>query len=267
MISKKITINLEKKDDIFHLEPLGDIHIGHAGFNEKLYKERIKAITKQKNRHTLFMGDMLDAITIFDKRYNRDMSVEPDVDAQREKWQELTQPLIDAHKETKDLNKILGLHHGNHENKIREANRIYIENHFCKPNKISFLGYKAYLALEVKYKKKTLAQWSIMSMHGSGGGQPERMMNDMKVDNYCDVFICAHLHQKRYVPGEAYEMDFDSGKVYRRQLASINTGTFCEFLVEGTSGYGDTKNKVSGTPIGTTTLSFNAEKETIVGHV
>lgn len=266
MISKKIIINLEKKDDIFHLEPLGDIHIGHAGFNQVLYEERITAITEDPLRHTLFMGDQLDAITVFDKRFNPDMSLEHDVDNQRKLWQQLTQPLIDVHKEG-DGTKILGLHHGNHESKIRETSRAYIENHFCEPNKIDFLGYKAYLALEVKHKKKTLAQWEIMSMHGSGGGQPERMLSQMKVDNYMDVFICAHLHQKRVIPGEAYQMDFRTGKVWRRPTWSINTGTFCEFLVEGTSGYGDTKNQVSGTPIGTATLSFDAYNEKIVGHI
>jgi hypothetical protein len=267
MISKKITINLEKKDDIFHLEPLGDIHIGHAGFNEELYKERVNAIAKADDRYTIFMGDQLDAITVYDKRFNPDMSLEHDVDNQRKTWDELTAPLIAEHLASKDMNKIFGLHHGNHESKIREASRAYIENHFCTPHKIDFLGYKAYIALEVRYKKKILAQWSIMSMHGSGGGEPERMLKQQKVDNYCDVFMSAHLHQKRYIPGEAYEMDFKTGKVYRRQTASINTGTFCEFLVEGTSGYGDTKNQVSGTPIGTTTLSFDAYNEKITGHV
>jgi len=266
MISKKIVINLAKKDDIFHLEPLGDIHVGHAGFNQDLYVDRINAIAKADDRFTIFMGDQLDAITVFDKRFNPDMSIEHDVDNQRKTWQELTQPLIDAHKKSKH-DKIFGLLHGNHESKIREATRPYIENHFCIPNKIDFLGYKAYIGLEVKHNKKTLAQWSIMAMHGSGGGQPERMMKQMKVDNYCDVFMCAHLHQKRYIPGEAYEMDFRSGKVYRRPTAAINTGTFCEFLVEGTSGYGDTKNEVSGTPIGTATLSFDAYNEKITGHI
>ena len=38
MISKKVTINLDKKDDIFHLEPLSDIHVGHMGFDKELYK-------------------------------------------------------------------------------------------------------------------------------------------------------------------------------------------------------------------------------------
>ena len=138
---------------------------------------------------------------------------------------------------------------------------------FCRPYNIDFLGAKCYIALEVRYKKKILAQWEIMAMHGSGGGQPERMFKQMKTDNYMDVFMCGHLHQKRYIPGEAYQMDFRSGKVWRRPTHSINTGTFCEFLVEGTSGYGDQKNEVMGTPIGTATLSFNAEEEKIVGHI
>ncbi len=267
MISKKIIINLPKKDDIFHIEPLGDIHVGHAGFDKKLYKQRIKAITKNPLRHTIFMGDQLDAITVFDKRFNPDMSIEHDIDNQRKEWQELTQPLIDAHKASKDGNKIFGLLHGNHESKIRETTRAYIENQFCTPNEIDFLGYKTYIALEVRHKGKKLARWSIMAMHGSGGGQPENILKQMKVDNYMDVFMFGHVHQKRYIPGEAYELDFKTGKVWRRPTHSINTGTFCEFLVEGTSGYGDTKNQVSGTPIGTATLSFDAYNERIRGHV
>ena len=266
MFSKKINIELEKKDDIFHLEPLGDIHVGHAGFNEDLYKSRIKAITKQKNRYTLFMGDQLDAITIYDKRFNPDMSVEHDVDNQREIFQKLTQPLFDAHAKSKN-EKIWGLMHGNHEYKIPQISRAYLENLFCRPNNVDFLGAKCYIALEVKYKKKILAQWEIMAMHGSGGGQPERMFKQMKTDNYMDIFMCGHLHQKRYIPGESYQMDFRSGNVWRRPTHSINTGTFCEFLVEGTSGYGDQKNEVMGTPIGTATLSFNAEEEKVIGHI
>ena len=266
MFSKKIKIELEKKDDIFHLEPLGDIHVGHAGFDEELYKSRIKAISKQKNRYTLFMGDQLDAITVYDKRFNPDMSIEHDVDNQRKQFQQLTQPLFDAHGKSEN-EKIWGLMHGNHEYKIHQISRAYLENLFCRPYNIDFLGAKCYIALEVRYKKKILAQWEIMAMHGSGGGQPERMFKQMKTDNYMDVFMCGHLHQKRYIPGESYQMDFRSGKVWRRPTHSINTGTFCEFLVEGASGYGDQKNEVMGTPIGTATLSFNAEEEKIVGHI
>ena len=145
MFSKKIKIELEKKDDIFHLEPLGDIHVGHAGFDEELYKSRIKAISKQKNRYTLFMGDQLDAITVYDKRFNPDMSIEHDVDNQRKQFQQLTQPLFDAH-EKSDNEKVWGLMHGNHEYKIHQISRAYLENVFCRPYNIDFLGAKCYIA-------------------------------------------------------------------------------------------------------------------------
>ena len=39
VFAKKWSIELEKKDDVIHLEPLSDIHIGHAGFDEELYKK------------------------------------------------------------------------------------------------------------------------------------------------------------------------------------------------------------------------------------
>ena len=54
MFSKKVIINLQKKDDTIHIEPLGDIHTGHVGFNEESYKSRIKDITKDDNRYTMF---------------------------------------------------------------------------------------------------------------------------------------------------------------------------------------------------------------------
>ena len=63
MFSKKVTIELQKKDDIIHLEPLSDIHVGHIGFDKDLYKNRINAIAKEDNRYTLFLGDQLDAIS------------------------------------------------------------------------------------------------------------------------------------------------------------------------------------------------------------
>ena len=57
-------------------------------------------------------------MTTYDKRYNPDTSIEHDVDNQRKVWQELSQPLIDVHKESKN-EKIGGLLHGNHEYNIK----------------------------------------------------------------------------------------------------------------------------------------------------
>ena len=117
MFSKKVTIELNNRDDMIHLEPLSDIHIGHAGFDEELYKDRVQSIADDPDRYTLFLGDQIDAITTFDKRFNPDMSKEHDIDNQRLKWDKLTQPLIDEHSISEN-EKIWGLLHGNHEYKI-----------------------------------------------------------------------------------------------------------------------------------------------------
>lgn len=297
MQSQKIIINLQKKDDTIHVEPLGDIHVGHIGFDKKHYLERVRAIAKQENRYTLFMGDQLDAINIYDKRFVRNAVAIPDIDEQRQQWQDLTQDLIDIQLERctrkyitqyeyepktntmkenrRPINvvkqnenpKIWGLLHGNHEYKIREITEIYLRNNFCYNNGIDFLGAKAYISLDIRYKGKILGQWSIMAMHGSGGGQPETMLRQMKMNNYCDIFFCAHLHQKFYKEETVKDVDHDKGKVWDRPIYLANTGTFCDAMTEGVSGYMDTKNQVIGTPIGTATISINAESGKVNGHI
>ena len=297
MHSKKIVIHVDKIDDDIFIEPLGDIHVGHVGFDEEHYTRRIEEITEEDNRYTFFMGDQLDAINIYDKRYNPDAVVLHDIDNQRQRWQDLTQPLIDEHlkicnkvkfkQQVFDMEtgkyreierhkmvpkknenpKVWGLLHGNQEYKIRELTRTYLENNFCFNNGIDFLGAKAYISLDIKYKNKILGQWSIMAMHGSGGGQPETMLRQMKQNNYCDIFFCGHLHQKFYKPETVMDMDHETGKVWQRDIHLCNTGTFCHFMTEGVSGYGDTKNQVVGMPLGTVTVKINAYENKVNGFI
>lgn len=297
MFSKKVVIKLAKKDDIFHLEPLSDIHVGHMGFDQSLYKKRIKAITEEENRYTIFLGDQFDAITVYDKRYNPDMSAIHEVDNQRKLFQLLSQPLFDEHKKRltsymgeedvwdfqhkkvvkqpkqmwklNDNNneKIWGLLHGNHEYNIREATRAYLENNVCDPNGLTFLGSRAVIGLEVTYRDNVLAQWIISAIHGSGGGKPENQMEKQRKNHYCDVFISGHLHQKRYVPGGAIGFDFDAGKATKYLVHSINAGTFCESLIDNADGYMDRKAEAEPTNLGTATLSFNAYQNKISGHI
>lgn len=310
MFSKKVIIYLKNENDTIHIEPLGDIHVGHVGFDEKHYLERVNAIVKDPNRYTIFMGDQLDAINIYDKRYNPHAVLLHDIDSQRQRWHDLTKPLIEkqlsiseevpivqweydpvinqmvSKKRTKYIvkkgenPKILGLLHGNHEYKIRELTQIYLENNFCYNNGIDFLGAKCYISLEIRYNENKskgkkwsekqdiiLGQWSIMAMHGSGGGEPESMFKAMKINNYMDIFFCGHLHKKTYKEEEVMDMDHTTGKAWKRPIYLVNTGTFCEFMTEGVSGYGDTKNKVEGAPIGTATISINAKSGKVNGHI
>lgn len=297
MFSQKVVINLKNRKDTIHIEPLGDIHVGHVGFDKKRYVERIHAIAKEENRYTFFMGDQLDAINIYDKRYQPNSVKLHEIDNQRQQWQDLTQELIDVQlsrsvndeiaqyeyePKTNKMNmtkrpikrikkgenpKIWGLLHGNHEYKIKELTEQYLKNNFCYNNGIDFLGAKAYISLDIKYKGTILGQWSLMMMHGSGGSKPDNMLRQMRVGNYMDFFFCGHVHQKLYNEKLVNTMDHDEGKVRPIQISLINTGTFCESMTEGVSGYMDTKNEVDGSPIGTATVSINADSGKVNGHI
>lgn len=297
---QKVIINLSKKDDTIYLEPLGDIHVGHVGFDKERYLDRVRAIAREENRYTIFMGDQLDAINIYDKRFQPNSVKLHEIDDQRQQWQDLTQELIDIQlarstndeiaqyeynpkTNTMDMTrrkikrlkkgenpKIWGLLHGNHEYKIRELTEQYLKNNFCYNNGIDFLGAKAYLSLDIRYKNKTLGQWSIMAMHGSGGGKPEGMLRQMRVGNYMDIFLCGHVHQKYYGEKEVMDMDHnnkDGNYLWGRQVTLVNTGTFCHAMSENVSGYMDTKNEVDGSPIGTATIEINAENNKVNGHI
>ncbi len=134
MLSKKVIIDLHdlglKMDSIIHVEPLGDEHFGHVGTDMDLIKKAIKRISNAKNRFTVFMGDQLDAINIYDKRYNPDSVLTHEIDDQRQNWQDAHEPLFEIQREIRKKykqfeypitknEKILGLLHDNHEYKIR----------------------------------------------------------------------------------------------------------------------------------------------------
>ena len=42
MFCHRYTVDLEKKDDIWNLRPLGDIHIGSVGFDKEKFENEIK---------------------------------------------------------------------------------------------------------------------------------------------------------------------------------------------------------------------------------
>ena len=171
MFGKLVTINLDKKDDEVHLEPISDPHFGHIGFKEDLYVERMNAIMKDHNRFTVFMGDQVDFINPLDKRWQAGSVTILSKDDQRKYWQRINQPILDLNTQLiRDgyNEKIWGLLAGNHEYKV--IDQSYIINQFCDPNGLTYLGSKAMIGLDIRYKGKTLRRWKIFTQHGSGGG-------------------------------------------------------------------------------------------------
>ena len=90
-----------KTDSIF-LEVLSDIHWGHRGFDASRYEQAVNRIAKNKNRFTLFLGDQIDAINIYDKRFNPDTVVEHDIDNQTMGFNKASQPLFNIQEKMKE---------------------------------------------------------------------------------------------------------------------------------------------------------------------
>ena len=283
MFSKIVVIILSdwglKKTDSIFLEVLSDIHWGHRGFDSFKYKQAVDRIAKNNNRFTLFLGDQIDAINIYDKRFNPDSIVEHDIDNQTMGWQKASQPLFDIQEEMKEgsypkcINeKVWGLEHGNHEYNVKQITRPYIENRFCSPNNIDFLGARAQIGVRVFENRKTfkkdevLSEWSIALMHGSGGGTPENMFREMKKNWNADIYVCGHLHQKMSKEELVYDFDWETGKSYARPIYLVNAGTFQNTLTNEYDGYMDRKNGIVATGIGTQTLEFNAYENKVNLH-
>ena len=271
------SLGLKKDADIF-FEGLFDIHFGHRGCDVKLLERRLNAIIDDPARFTMFGGDQIDAIDIYDKSFNTDM-VDPDlhdINSQTARLLEILKPLYEQHMAQKKGNieknnctneLIWWFLHGNHEYKIRQLTRVYLEEHYCKPYNVDFLGAKAICGLRVKYGNEVLSEWTIASMHGSGGGQPESMFRDMKKNQYADIFMCGHLHQKRYQPETVLDFDWDTGKPYFRDIHLLNGGTFQNALIDGYDGYMDRKNGFTPTETGTVTLIINGYEGKISGVI
>jgi len=273
MFSKLITINLKKIDDIIHLEPLGDLHVGHIGFNEYAYQTRINAIMNDDYRITMFMGDMIDAITYLDKRFQGESVAIPSLDNQRKKWQKLNQKLFDLHcmllgsknALLSKVGKVIGGMAGNHEYKTTDQS--YIINQFFEPNSIDYLGSRCAIGLDVRYKGNTLKRWKILAAHGAGGGtNPLTALDQLAKNHWFDVYLMGHLHNKVLKSETVGEFKFAEGRFVLRDIILANTGTFCDTYTEGIDGYMDRKNKVTPAKIGTVTISFDAYHGKIHGH-
>ncbi len=268
MFGKLVTINLDKRDEVIHLEPIGDPHVGHIGFQKDMYVDRIKSIMRQKNRFTIYMGDQVDFINPLDKRWQAGSVTILSKDDQRKKWQEINQPLLDYNAKEIDKGnnlKIWGLLAGNHEYKV--IDQSYIINQFCEPNKLTYLGSKAMIGLDIKYKGKTIRRWKLFVAHGAGGGaNPLTALEQMKVNHIADVYLMGHLHNKLYKGERVVDFNFSEGGVVYRDIGLGNTGTFCETYTDGVDGYMDRKNKVVPAKLGTITVSFDAYQGKIHGH-
>lgn len=295
MFKNKIIINLEKHDDIFHLRPIGDVHVGSPNFNKNKFESTIEQIKKDPLMWTIGMGDYIDNILAYanggiDKRWNYHAQ-------RRSQMTTLEQVSYFVKWWSKVANKSLGMHTGNHEWKTVDKQRFIMD--FCNPveSKIiidhdtdtqtlepminpdtkkanvlyneKYLGRMAFTHLGFNYNKKRIANYTIVSHHGGYSGMKKggavNRMTDIVNDFDCDLLLMGHNHDAGVSRKTRLRLDYSDFTVYRKKILLGNTGTFMDSYKLGHDGYEEISPR-EAKDASTITITFEPYKGGIKGH-
>ena len=223
----------------FRLYPLGDVHLGNAACDEKLFREAVQRIADDDNALWVGMGDYADFINVSDPRFDSAslspwvrMRHLPDLaGAQASRFLDIVQPIA---------GKCLGLIEGNHERAIQKyyERSIYSDivtgvkerGGFDADHQLAF-GYSGWLMLHF-YRHETreaLGRCVKISLHhgfvgGKLAGAKALNMQRWLWSHDCDLCIFGHSHNTM-AQIEAVE-SVRGSKVVRQNRIGMFSGTF-----------------------------------------
>lgn len=282
MFSKIVKIDLNKiglkKDALIHLEGFSDIHYGALNHLPNLLKKRMNAVIKEPARFTFYGGDQLDAITPKDKRWQQESVTENSLEEQKIGFYRVTKELTDLHKKNKKNDghgKILWGLAGNHEYNNKDIDQSWIKRFFEGDEKagieglgVDYLGSRAMIGLEILWKGKPLRHWSILNVHGFGGGaNAYTPLQNLMWNHTADVYLMGHLHQKMSMEEQMVSFSFAHGKAVQRKIILGNTGSFTETMLDGYDQWYERRNKMKPAVAGTITVSFDAYNGNLHHHI
>lgn len=269
MYSKQIIIELDKKDTIVHWENLSDIHIGNTNFQEDLFERRVEAILDDPYRFTSFGGDQLDLILPGDPRF-KDESVKTRTLA--EQWDEFDDRCAslftthDMYLKESGFEKIWYMQWGNHEYKSRVLTESDMKR-YCKDKNIDFLGSKAFIGLDIRYKDKTLMKKTLFVNHGAGGGDAYTALKNLTFQTEADVFQMGHLHDPQGHKGDVFFWNDKKKHWDTKEIVMVNSGCFTTAVSNNVDQWMEQKgNKLKTSKPGTWTVSFDAYNNKVSQH-
>ena len=202
------------RSSTFRLYPVGDVHLGNAACDEKLFRSVVQRIAEDDNALWIGLGDYADFINMSDPRFSTEalaswvrMSHLGDLArAQSERFLNIVQPIA---------SKCLGLVEGNHERAIAKhyERNIYSEivsgikerGGFDADMPLAF-GYSGWLMLHF-YRSQKDAQGTLLRVflhHGFVGGRlggaKALAMQRALWSTDCDLIIWGHSHDTMVKP-------------------------------------------------------------------
>lgn len=199
METNLVEIPYKSKSDKFSIIPLGDCHVGNRGCEKQRLYDMVQWIKEKENCYWIGMGDYIDCINYTDKRFDPCtvddkylVNLSNCVPMQVEDIIRIFRPIKD---------KCIGLHRGNHEEKIRLNYHFDIMHEFKKEFDVPLLDDSAYTRLRFKRENSNEKDvFNIFSMHGRVGGRKGgnkiNWLEDLISYVDADIYLIAHAHIK-----------------------------------------------------------------------
>lgn len=239
----EIKVQTRSNKEWIYIVPLGDLHLGNAGCDIDKFQRQVEYIKNKKNCYWIGMGDYLDCINYTDKRFDPDVIPEPFkshlanvVQIQIAEFVKLITPIAD---------KCIGLHRGNHEEKIRLRYQYDILYEINKAFNFKFKLLKdvSITRLRLVYKIEdhaAITTYDIMSLHGNvgsrKGGAKLNRLEDMIGFVDADIYLMAHSHLKLTASRSVLYLDKYLSIKHKKRVMAV-TGCFLNGYTEGVSSY------------------------------
>lgn len=243
------------RSDVFRVLPIGDVHIGSAACDEKLFRAVVKRIQADPSCYWIGMGDYAEFINTRDKRFEPEVladwiEVADLVDlgrAQRDRFLDIVLPIA---------GKCLALVEGNHEVSIKRFSERAIYSEIVSAIKgrakrpadellgVDFSGWlRMTFARANDNRAKARFDWRLH--HGNVGGRlagaKALAMQRWLWSHQCDIALFGHSHNT-FIQPEAVQVLDQAGRVGIKTRRGAYTGTFhSSFNEDGPPVYSERK--------------------------
>jgi hypothetical protein len=224
------------KDNPVIFVPLSDIHIGHADFDKKYFEDTVAWI-KKKKAVTCFVGDMIDAIGIHDRRFEPksiDPFFLPYLDNLFQKQVEVFLDLVSSIKD-----QILWVMTGNHETTIKKYKTYDAIERIAKALEVPILTDPGFTGLRFNVHGGicNLKMWASHGCFLGGryvGGKVNRLKQMAEFFPGCDIYLAGHTHDKWVNEGHQVQLSKNL-KIVEKRCYFANTGAFMRTYQEKNS--------------------------------
>lgn len=209
----KPTIGKDYAEVVF----IGDIHLGSPQFDRQRFESMINYCNKNKI-YVFLMGDLVEIGT--------KESVGAGVYEQEFNGQTQYEKMIDYLKPLAEKKLILGVHSGNHEERVYKQSGVDITKMLARELNVKYLGDACWN--QFKVGKQT---YVIYSLHGRTGsrydGTALLALERISTSFYCDLITMGHTH--KMISSTVIIQKIENGLVKEHKKTLLITGSYLKY--------------------------------------